>query len=414
VAIRPGARKNAWVRLSPLVLAIVLSSTVEACGSGVMRNPLAGEPHDARGPLDSDALGDADAPDQALDAPAVADAGATPMDADVDAVQVPVDALLPDAAGTGCDGSCPLSHGAGCAGDGQCLSGHCVDGRCCQEAACYGDCNVCLGAAGTCVSMTSSPVGAGGCGSRHACNGESVCKKVVDQRCAGDSECLGGACVAGSCACKLCLSPDLFDMGTVPIATVAGFYLTFTVKNADSDVQAPFEIALGDGSASGFAIDGQVSCGVMPMPPQGQCQFALTFHPTTSSSSAATIELRRGAVVLARASVAGAGEPGDQPWIESGGPDLGDVVIGNTGRPYDFRLTNPASGGAVQPIFSIAGHDPLEFRVSGSDCPATLAPGANCPFFVRFMPSGVGNRTASVVASGPGFRTVTGVHGRGQ
>jgi hypothetical protein len=385
--------------LSRWLLALV-GLWLAGCG-GVRRDPLSGLGKDAAAVslmADAALLGDAALTDAPTTQP-----GDTAIGIDqATSAERPGD-LRPEEAP---DAPAPsnLPGGMKCAKDGQCLTGHCVDGFCCQVARCPGDCNTCTGEHGTCVVNQATDQGIG-CGSRFACDEMGRCQRLVDQQCGdGEAACLGRLCVAGSCRCTLCLTPELFDFGTVPLGTSAT--VDFQVANTTTSIQDPFEVVAGQ--VPQFAL-GNIGCGKVE--PGGGCGFRVAFTPTALMSVFTVFELRRDGVLLARLSLGGAGSPSGSPWLRGKQRNLGQVAIGGTGEPVTFSLVNPPGGATISTRFQLEGHDGSAFRIENSDCGATLAPGFYCDFTVRLAPTTRGAKTATITARSDGFSVAAGVYG---
>ncbi|MEO8486926.1 MAG: DVUA0089 family protein [Betaproteobacteria bacterium] len=73
------------------------------------------------------------------------------------------------------------------------------------------------------------------------------------------------------------------------------------------------------------------------------------------------------------------------------GPQTQNVASG----PLTVVVTNVGSGGVALGALTVGGPDALRFAAS-SDCPPTLATGANCTIAVVFTPNGVGPFSATV------------------
>jgi len=82
--------------------------------------------------------------------------------------------------------------------------------------------------------------------------------------------------------------------------------------------------------------------------------------------------------------------------------DFGSVILGCTGGPQTFRVTN-TGGAAAQPlVVALEGSDATEFAFAGDHCSGvSLAPGASCAFDVSVHPAhGAGAKSAAIVVTG--------------
>ncbi len=87
--------------------------------------------------------------------------------------------------------------------------------------------------------------------------------------------------------------------------------------------------------------------------------------------------------------------------------DFGSLTVGTPAGSQTVTVTNKGSGnltfdtttGASHNGMVISGPNAADFALSGTDCTATLAPGASCKIFVRFTPSAAGARGATLTLS---------------
>jgi secreted trypsin-like serine protease len=90
-----------------------------------------------------------------------------------------------------------------------------------------------------------------------------------------------------------------------------------------------------------------------------------------------------------------AGTPGGI-WITPTTLAFTDQPVGTSSPGQSFSITN----GAVSPVnglaTSVVGAAASDFRISSTDCPSSLAPGARCTVTVVFEPTAAGDRAAAV------------------
>jgi hypothetical protein len=98
-------------------------------------------------------------------------------------------------------GSCGLKPiGSSCTTNAECTApGACIDGVCCNNASCTGACQACnvSPGLGACVTVTN---GTGPrCNGAKQCNSSAACVLKNGQSCAGNGDCLSGACIGSVC-----------------------------------------------------------------------------------------------------------------------------------------------------------------------------------------------------------------------
>ncbi len=93
---------------------------------------------------------------------------------------------------------------------------------------------------------------------------------------------------------------------------------------------------------------------------------------------------------------------------------FGGQQVGTAGTPQTYRVTNDGSGDLAVRGVTISGANPGDFTAR-SGCPATVPPGGTCTVTVRFGPTGIGLRSASVgvVDNAPLSPQAVGVSGYG-
>jgi hypothetical protein len=233
---------------------------------------------------------------------------------------------------------------------------------------------------------------------RYACDQRGACRKVVGDRCSGDSECLSERCVEGTCACTLCLYPEILDLGSLQVGTTHPSSLV--IRNRGAAEEGPVDIVLAAGS-SGFVVDPALSPGCRGSFASGQtCGLSFQVGPGPWSRSA-VVELRRGGSLVARASlIAGAATPGSALLYRSP-VDFGATPLGlkkMAGRTLSLSNTGPT----FTPKLAIEGRDAARFGIEFHNCSAPLPPSEVCTIATSFQPTQKGLAVARlVVTAGP-------------
>ena len=178
------------------------------------------------------------------------------------------------------------------------------------------------------------------------------------------------------------------------------FFYIYNVGTAPSTISG---LTLVGPNAADFAIN-QNECPMNPVAIPADCYIYLTFTPSVVGAETASLQIADNS-------------PGSPQVVELNGIGLTHtsaiqissttslifptLTVGTTSalNGYYFYITNVGTDPITINSFTIVGTNSGDFTLGTTVCPSapsTLAPGANCYQYVRFTPTAVGPRTASV------------------
>jgi hypothetical protein len=128
------------------------------------------------------------------------------------------------------------------------------------------------------------------------------------------------------------------------------------------------------------------------------CTFSVTFTPTGSGNRSATLNITDNA----------GGSPQHVNLVGTGiGPmgtlsptslSFGNQNVGTTSGAKGVQLKNTGNSTLTISSIAIGGTNTTDFAQT-NNCPGSLSPGAQCNINVKFSPTGIGTRTASLNVS---------------
>ena len=189
----------------------------------------------------------------------------------------------------------------------------------------------------------------------------------------------------------LTIDPASHDYEGVPVGDSSDA-VSFTLTNHRlSAVQVSSETVIGP-----FAVD--TSCLAEVLPAGGSCTFSVRFAPTGAGSQSGYVSYTAQGQ-SARVEVSGTGLTPAAFSLSSSTVDFGAWAPGDVGT-QEVTITNTGNLASDEVGFSITGADAGQFTTDDSDCPATLAGGASCVVTVQFLPTTLGDKTATLTVDG--------------
>jgi hypothetical protein len=178
---------------------------------------------------------------------------------------------------------------------------------------------------------------------------------------------------------------------------------TITVRNDGDAALAIAAVAIGGVSGGQFAL-GSNHCAGATLAPDATCTFDVSFAPTNTGPSGATVSVTSNASSSPDTiALSGTGLPPPAPAValSTTGLDFGNQQIGTTSGARPVTLTNIGTAPLAIAAITASG----DFAQT-HDCPASLAAEASCTISVTFTPTATGEREgalsiASDAASSP-------------
>ena len=205
-------------------------------------------------------------------------------------------------------------------------------------------------------------------------------------------------CVAGSVT-KITSVTAMVVSGAKLVVTPAAPQVAATTGKSNT---VTVMVANGGGAPTGaitaaitpanpeFVVSGTTcAVGLLPL---GTCTVTVTFQPVTDGTKTAILALTDGSApagtLPTAATITGVATGSAQPTI-TGGPDLGTVVLGETGTPVTFTIKN--SGGTDATGVTVTSNN-TAFVIGNDGCTGMTIPRmtGSCTFTVTFAPPASG------------------------
>ena len=204
-------------------------------------------------------------------------------------------------------------------------------------------------------------------------------------------------------------SPQIVSLsgtGTAPVASVSPASLTFGAQNLGT-TSPPQTVALSNTGTAPLSVSsivasgdfGQTSNCVGPLAAGASCNIAVTFTPAATGTRTGTLTIADNA----------ANSPQSVPLTGTGinpsGAGLSPTslsfyyqVINTTSAAKKVTLTSTGTTNLSISSIAVAGTNAGDFAET-YNCPASMAPGAKCTINVKFTPTALGARTATLAVT---------------
>jgi hypothetical protein len=203
----------------------------------------------------------------------------------------------------------------------------------------------------------------------------------------------------------LAITPSQNDFGAVGVGQTSA-HVAFVVSTGSPT--GALSVAFVGPNASDFtSIGGNCDGAVLVQP--GSCSEWIVFQPTGFGSRSATLRITGAPGGTVMASLLGTGRTIGNLVISPSALSFGSLAVGQPSAMQSFTMTNsgPASVGPLST--TKAGTDPAEFEVITDLCNGhLLAAGASCTVDVRFQPTALGAKSASIGVHATAGGTVNG------
>ena len=229
---------------------------------------------------------------------------------------------------------------------------------------------------------------------------------ALDAPDAGDSK--GGNAV-------LTIDSTAHDFGMVVTGTTSAD-ATFVVMNTGTAASANLSAALSDvAKTAGFSIKTD-HCSGMSLGGGASCQIVVVLMPAGAGSPAGDLTISAGTGVSLSAHLTATAIAPGALRISPDTQSFGMVAQSQGSSSQTFTITNGGQQATGAMTVALGGTDKAEFQVTADGCgKQTLAVGTgSCQITVRFAPSGLGAKSASLtVSASPGGTAVAQLSGTG-
>jgi hypothetical protein len=189
--------------------------------------------------------------------------------------------------------------------------------------------------------------------------------------------------------------------------------ITFSIPNAGSAPAGPLAITIAGAYAADFKA---TATGCETIAPGDVCTISVVFTPSTLTAVPETATLvvaeTRPDGAIASVPLIGTAYSYDPLQITLASGDLGSVLVGSTGTPVVFSLTNTGDSPSGPLAVSVSSSD---FVIATDTCTAvSLAPRVGtCSVGIALRPATVGAKTATLTITdsngNPAIKTLTGM-----
>ena len=189
-------------------------------------------------------------------------------------------------------------------------------------------------------------------------------------------------------------SPAGVTFDRTPVTVVTGAR-TVTLTNGGQSGVSVDDVALTGAEAGNFKTTDDTCTGAT-LAPGAACTVGARFAPVSVGTHRAVMEFREGGgASTQRVELLGTGL--SPVVLDPSAVDLGDTPYG-TQSDHTVTLTNVGAADLAIGQVALGGHDPERFSTFDDACSgADLAPGGQCTVGVRFAPTQIGKRSATLV-----------------
>ncbi len=196
-------------------------------------------------------------------------------------------------------------------------------------------------------------------------------------------------------------SPNPAEFGATTVG-MAGATRTIVLTNS-GDLAANYFIGIVSGGDAGSFRLLSENCSGAPLAPAASCSAQVRFLPDSAGPKLAMLSFFGDSEGGTQVALGGEGVAAAATFVPSS-HDFGLQVAGAKSSVRSFAVSNEGSAPLPLDEVEIAGRDLDQFAVSGDECEgATLAPGATCMVWVRFVPDSPGAKAAKLRVSGEAF-----------
>jgi FtsP/CotA-like multicopper oxidase with cupredoxin domain len=171
---------------------------------------------------------------------------------------------------------------------------------------------------------------------------------------------------------------------------------TVTLSNTGNVAYTISSIALSGGNITDYVLNYNCPIGGAGLAGGGTCNISVGFRPTAAGPRSSSIVITTTANVNPKPAV-GLSGTGTQVNVSTPALTFAPQVVGTQSATQQMTLTNTGPAGLGITAIALTGANPGDFTQT-STCPVggTIAPGGSCRVTMRFAPTAVGKRTATL------------------
>ncbi|MDZ4697218.1 MAG: choice-of-anchor D domain-containing protein [Deltaproteobacteria bacterium] len=212
---------------------------------------------------------------------------------------------------------------------------------------------------------------------------------------------------AGQQPGDLQITPSTFSFGGVALGAASVAHV-FTVSNPSDITSGVPSVGLGGANPAAFAITNNGCIGALAR--NASCMITVVFRPTGSGAALASLQISASPGGALATGLSGNGQAIPALTSSTNALDLGGVVQGQQGTPAAVTIGNDGDLPTGNVSIAFSGPDAADFSLATDSCTGmVVGAGGTCGAAVRFSPTALGMRTASVTFTTVpgGSRTVT-------
>ena len=211
----------------------------------------------------------------------------------------------------------------------------------------------------------------------------------------------------------LAVTPTMHDYGGVPVGATSGA-VGFTISTGSTT--GVLAVSITGAGATDFAIVGG-NCEGLVLTPQSPCTIFVALRPSSIGASAAQLQVNSTPGGTIGVPLSGTGtQPAQLQSITPSTFSFGNIAAGGASTAKRFTVTNIGTSSVGPMTALLTGTDASELEIIplGDTCSNHAnAPGASCTIDVRFVPTSVGPKTASLAISPLANATIAALSGTG-
>jgi hypothetical protein len=218
---------------------------------------------------------------------------------------------------------------------------------------------------------------------------------------------------AGPTSANLTVDMPSVDLGDVIVGQTSAPTVLKVTNTGQSD-SGPVSVTLGGSDPTAFMLGSDDACSGQKLMAGQSCTFSVVFMPDQSGALGASIDVSAMPGGTVTVVLTGSGLGLGRLMLVPSMNDFGSVVVGQSGTPVDFTVTN--SGQSATGTITVAlGQPGSDYALTNDACSRqSLAAGASCTISVRFQPASAIVLTATLAVSAkPGGVQVSALFGRG-